>query len=74
GSLSQTDQMVLYQIQDALLLALAGMLTVSLIARFVRRQVQKRAGLEVLNYDDGRDHRFTQGLSILEASRDCNYP
>ncbi len=74
GSLSQTDQMVLYQIQDALLLALASMLTVSLIARFVRRQVQKRAGLVILNYDDGRDHRFTQGLSILEASRDCNYP
>ena len=74
GSLSQSDQMVLYQIQDALLLALAGMLTVSLAARFVRRQVQKRAGFVILNYDDGRDHRFTQGLSILEASRDCSYP
>jgi adenylate cyclase len=74
GALSKTDQAALYHIQDILLLGLLGLLVTSLTARLVRQQLQKRAGIVVLNYDDGRDHRFTQGMSILDASRDCRYP
>ncbi|MDF1749309.1 MAG: adenylate/guanylate cyclase domain-containing protein [Alphaproteobacteria bacterium] len=74
GPLSGADKAMLYHVQDMLLLGIAGLLVLSLMARLIRRQVQKRGGFVVVNYDDGRDHRFTQGMSILEASRDCSYP
>jgi len=46
----------------------------AVLARALRLQIQKRGATVMLHYEDGREHRFPQGLSLLEASRDCRYP
>ncbi len=74
GNLNRAAQADLYRIEDWILIGLGSLLLGAVAARLIRQQIEKRRGLVTLRYEDGREYRFNQGLTILEASRECNYP
>ena len=74
GVLNNDAQSMLLNVENIVILILAGLLTATLVARSVRLQWEKRRGMVRLRYDDGREFVFNQGFSLLEASRECNHP
>lgn len=74
GNLDRAAADHLYSIEEAILLAVVILVLLASLARFIRQLIEKRRGLVILRYDDGTEHKFNQGLSLLEASAECNYP
>lgn len=74
GQLDRDAQSFLYRLEDAIVFGLIALIGASLIARLIRQALERRRGIVHLHYDDGKEHRFNHGLSILDASRDCGVP
>lgn len=74
GALDRSAQSMLYSLQDIVFMTVLVLAAASFLARWTRQLIAKRRGLVTLRYDNGTEYRFTQGLTLLEASRDCGYP
>jgi len=74
GNLDRETQTMLYDVENAVILAVLNILVLSFLARFIREQIERRRGIVTIHYDDGVETKFNHGLTILEASRDCGYP
>lgn len=74
GGLDRAQSDFLYGVEEGIILGVLGLVLLSSLARLIRQQIEKRRGLVILRYDNGTEHKFNQGLSLLEASAECNYP
>lgn len=71
---TQADQAVLARIEDYFLIGYLGLLAFVMIARGVRALNERRAGMIVLSYGNGKTIRVPRGLTVLEASLRNNVP
>src|SRR3954468_21782864 len=69
-----TEQGVLEQITDYVLIGYLGLIGLALIGRGVRALNERRHGIITLSYGNGRTVRVPKGLSVLEASLRNNVP
>ncbi|MHA1600823.1 MAG: adenylate/guanylate cyclase domain-containing protein [Alphaproteobacteria bacterium] len=65
---------LIYGLDTAIILGLAGLLGLVLFARWLRLQITRRRGLVGIIYPDGRRVEVTPGTTILEASRGAGIP
>ena len=68
------EQAVLQRIEDYFLIGYLGLLGFVLLARGARALNERRAGMVVLSYGNGKTVRVPKGLSVLEASLRNNVP
>jgi adenylate cyclase len=68
------EQAVLQRIEDYFLIGYLGLLGFVLLARGVRALNERRAGMVMLSYGNGKTVRVPKGLSVLEASLRNNVP
>jgi adenylate cyclase len=71
---TQAEQTVLTSIEEYFLIGYLGLLGFVLLARGVRALNERRAGMVVLSYGNGKTVRVPRGLSVLEASLRNNVP
>jgi adenylate cyclase len=64
----------LHLIEDWLTVVFAGLVAVTLIARGIRRQLERRRGLVRVSYPDRRGVEVPVGASVLETSRLADIP
>jgi adenylate cyclase len=74
GSPDAAETAFLYQIESWIIWGVVVAVAASLVARKIRGLLETRRGVVNLRYDDGTEVRFNQGLTLLEASRECRYP
>jgi len=72
GTAAQGD--TLERITDALTIGYFGLLGLALVARGARALRERRGGMIVLSYGNGKTVRVPKGLSVLEASLRHNVP
>ena len=65
---TQAEQAVLQNIEDYFLIGYLGLLGLVMLARGVRALNERRAGMVILSYGNGKTIRVPKGLSVLEAS------
>jgi len=65
---------LIYNLDTAIIVGLAGLLAAVLFARWLRLQLTRRRGLVRITYPDGRQVAVTPGTTILEASRGAGVP
>ncbi|MES2196834.1 MAG: adenylate/guanylate cyclase domain-containing protein [Pseudomonadota bacterium] len=68
------EQAVLKSIEEYFLIGYFGLLGFVLLARGVRALNERRAGMVMLSYGNGKTVRVPKGLSVLEASLRNNVP
>lgn len=68
------EQQVLDRVLLGFLAGYLGLVGVAIAARLGRSLLERRGGLIVLSYDDGRRIRVPRGLSVLDASILNNVP
>src|SRR6202051_356280 len=68
------EQDIIDSIVDYFLIGYVGLIGVVLIARGVRTLNERRGGMIILSYGNGRTVRVPKGLSVLEASLRNNVP
>ena len=71
---TQAEQAVLTSIENYFLIGYLGLLGIVLLARGARALNERRAGMVMLSYGNGRTVRVPKGLSVLEASLRNNVP
>ena len=71
---TQAEQAVLTSIEEYFLIGYLGLLGFVLLARGVRALNERRAGMVILSYGNGKTVRVPKGLSVLEASLRNNVP
>ena len=71
---TQAEQAVLQNIEDYFLIGYLGLLGIVLLARGARALNERRAGMVMLSYGNGKTVRVPKGLSVLEASLRNNVP
>ncbi len=65
---------LIYNLDTAIIVGLAGLLAAVLFARWLRLQLTRRRGLLRITYPDGRQVAVLPGTTILEASRGAGIP
>ncbi len=65
---------LIYRLESAIIVGLAGVLAAVLAARWLRLQMTRRRGLVRITYPDGHRVEVTPGTTILEASRGAGIP
>ncbi len=71
---TSAEQAVLKSIEEYFLIGYLGLLGFVLLARGVRALNERRAGMVMLSYGNGKTVRVPRGLSVLEASLRNNVP
>ena len=71
---TQAEQAVLTSIENYFLIGYLGLLGIVLLARGARALNERRAGMVMLSYGNGKTVRVPKGLSVLEASLRNNVP
>jgi len=65
---------LIYTLDTAIIVGLAGLLAAVLLARWLRLQLTRRRGLVRITYPDGRQVAVAPNTTILEASRGAGIP
>jgi adenylate cyclase len=65
---------LLYGLDTAIIVGLAGLLVAVFAARWLRLQLTRRRGLVRITYPNGRSVEVSPGTTILEASRGAGIP
>lgn len=71
---TSAEQAVLKSIEEYFLIGYLGLLGFVMLARGVRALNERRAGMVMLSYGNGKTVRVPRGLSVLEASLRNNVP